>query len=121
MTDFSEFAPTDIAYQGLRSEAERLQREEGLSPDEAMRVAASTMAGAGDNPQGTVESMQTCFDLEGKPVKGLTSDDIPVGRTDKFAKNIERRYRAAEIGVDEAERWLMEHDPNYGKTRTKKK
>ena len=121
MNDNSEFAPTDIACRGLNAEAERLQKEEDLSPDEAMRVAASTMAGAGDNPQGTVESMQTCFDLEGKPVKGLTGDDNPIERKDEFAKNEEERHQAAEEGVDEAEQWLKEHDPNYVTQQTKKK
>ena len=117
MNNDSEFAPTGIAHQGLNDEAQSLQ-EEGMSADDAMRVAASTMDGAGNNSQGTVESMQTCYDLQGKLVKGLTGDDRPRERRDEFAKNEEQRHEAAETGVDEAEQWLKEHDPNYGKKKS---
>lgn len=119
MTDYSEFAQTNIGGKGLKDEAEALI-DEGMSETDALRTAATTMDGAGDNPNGTVESMQTCFDLEGMPVKGLTSDDIPRDRKDEFAKNEEDRHAAADAGKDEAEEWLKKNDPEYFKNIEKK-
>jgi hypothetical protein len=114
MTDYSEFAPTDIASKGLNDESKALM-DEGMSETDALRSAATTMDGAGDNPHGTVESMQTCLDLEGNPVNGLTSNDVPMKRNDEFADNEEKRHEAADAGKDEAAEWLRKNDPNYFK------
>lgn len=120
MTDYSEFSITKIASEGLKREAERLIKEEGLSETDALRSAASTMDGAGDNPDGTVESVQTCTDLEGNPVAGLTSDDNPTERTDSFAASEEKRQEMADRGKDEAAEWLRQNDPNYLKSLDEK-
>jgi len=116
MTDYSEFAPTKYASEGLKNEVKRLV-DEGLTEAEALRVAASTMSGAGNNPGGTVESVQTCMDIGGKCVPGLTGDDSPVERTDPFAATEVKRHEDANKGIDEAAQWLKEHDPNYAKER----
>lgn len=113
MTDYSEFAPTKIAGEGLRDEVEKLMKEDGLSEAEALRVAASTMRGAGDNPRGTVESVQTCTDIGGRTVCGVTGDDIPEQRQDPFAKTEAERHDLADRGKDEAAEWLRQNDPNY--------
>jgi hypothetical protein len=101
-----EFAHTDLAEQALRDEAKKLQDEEGLSADDAMRVAAATMDGAGDHEGKTVESMQTCMDLFGKPVKGLSGDDIPEERSDKYAVSEVKRHEAADRNMDLTALWL---------------
>ncbi len=119
MTDYSEFAQTNIGGKGLKDEAEALI-DEGMSETDALRTAATTMDGAGDNPDGTVESVQTCFDLQGNPVEGLTSDDIPRERTDEFSKSEAERHYAADEGKDEAEEWLKKNDPEYFKNIDKK-
>jgi hypothetical protein len=117
MTDYSEFAPSKIAGVGLRDEVKKLMKEDGLSESEALRVAASTMSGAGDNPSGTVESVQTCTDLEGRAVPGLTGDDIPAKRNDSFAKTEAERHDLADKGKDEAAEWLRNNDPLVKRNR----
>ncbi len=117
MTDYSEFAPNKYAAEGLRKEVEELM-DEGRTEAEALREAATVMSGAGDNPKGgTVEAIQTCYALGGNPVKGLTGDDAPLDRNDEFAKNEEERHAAADAGVDDAEAWLMQNDPEYFKRK----
>jgi len=113
MTDYSEFAPTKIAHEGIQDEVKRLMKDEGMSESDALRVAASTMSGAGDNPAGTVESVQTCTDLEGRSVPGLTGDDVPSKRTDPYAETEGIRHKKAEAGQDEADEWLKKNDPKY--------
>jgi hypothetical protein len=112
--DNSELAPTSIAIKGLVDEKNALI-EEGVSETDALRMAATTMDGAGDNRRGTVESLQTCYDLGGKEVKGLTGKDIPEERHDEYAENEEARHSAADAGEDEAAKWLRENDPSYKK------
>ena len=119
MSDYSEFAPTEISRKGLENEIKRLMREEGLTESEAMRVAASTIDGAGDNPLGTVESVQTCMDITGRPVRGVTGRDSATERTDTFSRTAEKRRTEAEAGIDEAEEWLRKNDPEYGKHKKK--
>ena len=116
MTDYSEFSPTRIAGEGLHNEVKKLMKEEGLSEADALRVAASTMDGAGDNPRGTVDSVQTCRDIGGKPIKGLTGSDGPSERTDFFSETEEKRHEMADKGRDAAAKWLRQNDPNYKKT-----
>lgn len=116
MIDYSEFAHTDVARKGISDEVKKLM-EEGVSESDAVRMAASTLDGAGDNPEGTVESVQTCLDIEGRSVVGLTGDDVPIGRKDEYGKNEEQRHAAAESGVDEAEAWLRKNDPEYRNRR----
>ena len=116
MTDYNEFAPTKFAAEGLKQEAEKLMKEEGLSQEEALRVAASTMSGAGDNPSGTVESVQTCTDIGGRSVVGVTGDDIPEARLDPYAKTEQIRHQKARQGVDDAAEWLRKNDPKYLKS-----
>gem|GEM_PF-6032055 len=120
MTDYNEFAPTKIAAEGLRDEVNRLMKEDGLSQSDALRVAASTMSGAGDNPRGTVESVQTCTDIGGKTVCGVTGDDIPEERQDPYAATEEQRHDLADKGKDEAAEWLRQNDPNYFKNLDEK-
>jgi hypothetical protein len=119
MNDNSEFAPTDIACKGINDEVKELI-DEGMSETDAIRQAASTMDGAGDNPQGTVESVQTCFTLDRKPVKGLTGSDSPSERKDEFASTQRARQKSAEKGKDEAAEWLRQNDPNYLKSLDEK-
>lgn len=100
------YSHTELGQDAILKEAKRLEAEDGLSPDDAIRVAAATMDGAGDHEGETVESMQTCMDLFGKPVKGLSTSDIPVSRKDKYAATEARRHEAADRNVDPAAMWL---------------
>lgn len=83
------------------------------SPEDAIRMAAATLDGAGDREGATVESIQTCRDLGGQEVRGLTTNDTVKGREDKFARDETDRARAADLGVDDAEAWLKKNDPIY--------
>lgn len=83
--------------------------------EEAVRIAAATLDGAGEGV--TVESMQTCRDLGGNKVAGLTTDDSVTFRVDPFGETESFRAEEAEQGVDDAEKWLREHDSNYAKKK----
>ncbi|KKT48249.1 MAG: hypothetical protein UW41_C0036G0007 [Candidatus Collierbacteria bacterium GW2011_GWC2_44_18] len=100
----TEFTHSVKAEKGLRDEAARLVREDGLSENDALLAAAMTMDGAGEGE--TVESMQTCRNLFKEAVPGLTTDDIPFARNDEFARSQSKRHKQAERGVDLASIWL---------------
>ncbi len=99
------FSHSEYSEAGLLEEARKLE-EEGADPNDAMVIAAATMDGAGDNPKGTVESMQTCRTLFGEAVKGLTTSDIPRGRQDEFAESEGERHTNAEENKDLGALWL---------------
>ncbi len=99
-----EFAHTKVAEQALKTEARQLIEERGVSENDAMVIAAATMDGAGEGE--TVESMQTCRNLFGEPVKGLTTDDIPERRQDEYAATEAERHASAEENKDLGALWL---------------
>ena len=111
-----DFAHTELAEQALRNEARILVEEEGLSEDDAMRVAAATMDGAGDHVGQTVESIQTCMDLFGKPVKGLSTSDIPNRRGDEYAASEAKRHEAADKKMDSGALWIKLSSIDGGRT-----
>lgn len=112
-----EFAHTELAENALKNYAARLQEEDGIDPNDAMRMAATVMDGAGDREGATVESVQTCMDLLKKPVRGLSGDDNALTRRDEFANSARLRHFLARRNLDLAGFWLklVEMDPVEGK------
>ena len=110
-----EFAHTALAQEATFREARRLVDDEGVSWNDAMRAAATTLDGAADHPGKTVESVQTCTDLERNPIMGVSGDDIPEARNDPFGSSERKRHEEAELGLDEAAGWLKKHDPKNTK------
>ena len=101
--DGVDIAHSENARKGIFDEAKRLE-EEGMSPVDAMRVAAATMDGAGEGA--TVESMQTCRDLFGEVVPGLTTDDSNEPRSDRYSRTEAKRHSRADSGTDLTALWL---------------
>ena len=100
-------AHSPLAERALMREAQRLfDSGEVESLVDGLRRACSTMDGAGNKRGETVESVQTCTDLFGEKVPGLTAPDTITPRTDKLARSETARRRRAEAGKDEAARWL---------------
>ncbi|KKT39933.1 hypothetical protein A3K29_03890 [Candidatus Collierbacteria bacterium RIFOXYB2_FULL_46_14] len=114
---FLDFAHTELAEEALRNYAGRLQSEDGIEANDAMRMAATVMDGAGDREGATVESVQTCMDLLKKPVRGLSSDDNALSRRDEFADSARLRHFLARRNMDLAGFWLklVEMDPGLGR------
>lgn len=111
-------ANTELAEKALLTEASRLfEQGEVNSFEDGLRVAASTIRGAADRPGGTVESVQTCTNLQKEAVRGLTTADTVTARRDELADSEDTRAQLAEKGSDEAEKWLKENDPNYQSRR----
>ena len=111
-------AHTRLATDAIYRCAEDLLRDGTAStPEEAVRIACATLDGAGDHEGWTVESMQTCTDLEGRPVREMSTNDCVDGREDEFSDNELLRHEVADMGGDVAERWLEKNDSEYRKTR----
>ena len=110
-----EISYSSLTRKAILKEAERLLKEGVVSDwSEALRIAAATLDGTGEDV--TVEGIQTCRDIGGKPVSGLTTNDSPRKRTDEFSKSVEERAKKAEKGKDLAEEWLRKNDPEYNKS-----
>lgn len=112
-----DFAHTELAEMALNEFAARLQKEDGIDANDAMRMAATLMDGAGDREGATVESVQTCMNLLKKPVAGLSGDDNALARRDEFASSARLRHFLATRNLDLAGFWLklIEMDPVEGR------
>lgn len=113
----TEFAHTELADQALRDYAKRLELEDGIDPNDAMRMAATVMDGAADRPGATVESVHTCMNLFKRPVNGLSGDDNSLARLDEFASDARLRHFLARKNCDMAGIWLQlfDMDPKEGR------
>lgn len=115
----NNLAHTRIADKAIADLVSELMADGTASSEaEAIRIACATMDGAGEREGATVESMQTCRDLLGESVPGLTTEDGVEGRKDKFAQTKDTRAEKAEEGKDTAESWLRENDPGYRKSKS---
>lgn len=111
-------AHTKLASDAIYRCAEDLLRDGTAStPEEAVIIACATLDGAGDHKGWTVESVQTCTDLEGRPVAGMSTNDCTDIREDEFSDNELLRQEMADLGGDEAEKWLRRNDDKYRVTR----
>ncbi|EKD53611.1 MAG: hypothetical protein ACD_61C00007G0021 [uncultured bacterium] len=112
-----DFAHTELAEKALGDYARRLQEEDGINANDAMRMAATVMDGAADREGATVESVQTCMNLLKKPVRGLSGDDNALARRDEFADTARLRHFLASRNMDLAGFWmkLIEMDPIEGR------
>lgn len=104
-----EFTHSDVAEKGLRDFADELESE-GINPNDALRMAASVMDGAGDRSGATVESVQTCMDLLRKPVSGLSGDDNADTRRDEYSESARKRHFLARKELDMGGIWLKLYD-----------
>lgn len=101
-------AHTEFAAKAIRRCAAKLFDDGTAStPDEAIRIACATMDGAGDRKGMTVESIQTCMNLEGRPVPGLSTDDGLAERLDGYAGTVADRRERANNGTDAASLWML--------------
>jgi hypothetical protein len=104
-----DFGFDQESNRAMREEIQNLMDNEGMSYEQAAFAAAATLDGAGE--LATVNSIQTCTDIGGNPIPGLSGPDAAVCRLDENVATEVKRRRAAEKGQDEAALWLEEHDP----------
>lgn len=94
--------------------AQQLMDEEGYSWNDASYIAAVEIDGASDEGL-TVESIQTCKDLFGESIRGVSGDDSVKKRQDPFLRSEKRRDFLASIGVDEGGDFLLKDSEDRGR------
>lgn len=104
----------DNANEAMNTAIDQLMAE-GWSAGAAAYEAAATLEGAGETA--TVNSIQTCTELGGIPVPGLTGTDSVTCRLDEHSKTQSRRLLAANLGFDAAAIFILKHDGADGYRR----